>query len=290
MPGVPTFGLLVAESVDRRDEAFKFSNRALGVALLLVPASQGHRGSRSHCVADYLRTAFGGVAHLAQKGFVLAPLLCLPQPLYLAPPRGEVLSAHLLRVLSNLEQIQVVIVHTPTVSQQRRGFRLLLHLEGAATWSTCATYPGGAPSTKDTAMTATSAPDSPSGLLIQVVRPAPSPYGDLTCGGVSAESKHLTLIGIVDADGEYEQLPERARVFPARPDAPAVVLDRTAGGFPILVPASHDEELGWGRVRTHTMAGGNFGASSDSRVGDALRAVSGQSFYGAVAIHDRVER
>lgn len=132
--------------------------------------------------------------------------------------------------------------------------------------------------------------DFPAGLLIQVVRPAPSTYGDLTLGGVSAEAKHLTLIGIIDADGDYEQMPKQSRVFPVRPDAPAVVLDRTAGGFPILVPASHDEELGWGRVRTHTMAGGNFGASSDSRVGDALRAVSGQSFYGAVAIHDRVER
>ena len=131
---------------------------------------------------------------------------------------------------------------------------------------------------------------APAGLLIQVVRPAPSNYGDLTCGGVSAEAKHLTLVGIIDADGEYAQLPKCSRVFPARPDAPAVLLDRTAGGFPILVPASHDPELGWGRVRAHTMAGGNYGASSDSRVGDALRAVSGQSFYGAVAIHDRIER
>lgn len=139
-------------------------------------------------------------------------------------------------------------------------------------------------------MTTTPATDFPAGLLIQVVRPAPSEYGDLTCGGVSVEARHLSLIGIIDPDGDYEQLPKQSRVFPARPDAPAVVLDRTAGGFPILVPASHDEELGWGRVRTHTMAGGNYGASSDSRVGDALRAVSGSRFYGAVAIHDRIER
>lgn len=139
-------------------------------------------------------------------------------------------------------------------------------------------------------MTATSAPNLPAGLLIQVVRPAPSPYGDLTCGGVSAEAKNLTLVGIIDNDGEYEPLPKGAQVFAARPDAPAVVLDRTAGGFPILVPASHDPELGWGRVRTHTMAGGNYGAFSDSRVGDALQAVSGARFYGAVAIHDRIER
>lgn len=139
-------------------------------------------------------------------------------------------------------------------------------------------------------MTATSAPDFPAGLLVQVVRPAPSPYGDLTCGGVSAEAKDLTLVGIIDADGEYEPLPEGARVFPARPDAPPVVLDRTAGGFPILVPASDHPEIGWGRVRTHTMAGGNYGASADSRFGDALQAVSGARFYGAVAIHDRIER
>ena len=39
----------------------------------------------------------------------------------------------------------------------------------------------------------------------------------------------------------------------------------------------------------HTMDGGNFAASSDSRFSQACRELLGHHFYGAVAIHDRVE-
>lgn len=132
---------------------------------------------------------------------------------------------------------------------------------------------------------------APAGLMFQVVRPAPSRYGDLTLGGVSAQADTLTVVGTIDADGDCQPLPKDARVFPARPEAPAVVVDRTYGGWPILVPAAYDEASGkWDRVRPHTMAGGNYAASSDSRASDALHAVSGQRFYGAVAIHDRIER
>lgn len=137
----------------------------------------------------------------------------------------------------------------------------------------------------------TTATAAPAGLMFQVVRPAPSPYGDLTCGGVSAEAENLTVVGTVDDDGNCQPLPKGSRVFPARPDAPAVVVDRTYGGWPILVPAYFDEQAGqWERVPSHTMAGGNYAASSDSRASDSLHTVCGHRFYGAVAIHDRIER
>ncbi|PZT99654.1 MAG: hypothetical protein DI630_16470 [Gordonia sp. (in: high G+C Gram-positive bacteria)] len=137
----------------------------------------------------------------------------------------------------------------------------------------------------------TTATTAPAGLMFQVVRPTPSTYGDLTCGGVSGEASHLTVVGIVDDDGDCQPLPKTAQVFPARPDAPAVVVDRTYGGWPILVPAYFDAQAGqWERLPSHTMAGGNFAASSDSRATDALCAVLGERFYGAVAIHDRIEQ
>jgi hypothetical protein len=37
------------------------------------------------------------------------------------------------------------------------------------------------------------------------------------------------------------------------------------------------------------MDGGNFAATSDSRFNEACRKLLGHDFYGAVAIHDRVE-
>ena len=37
------------------------------------------------------------------------------------------------------------------------------------------------------------------------------------------------------------------------------------------------------------MMGGNYGSTSDSRFKDKLEEMLGERFYGAVAIHDRVE-
>ena len=39
----------------------------------------------------------------------------------------------------------------------------------------------------------------------------------------------------------------------------------------------------------HTMHGGNFAASCDSRFNSAIKKLIGHHFYGAVAIHDRTE-
>ena len=39
----------------------------------------------------------------------------------------------------------------------------------------------------------------------------------------------------------------------------------------------------------HTMDGGNYAATCDSRFNSAIKELIGHHFYGAVAIHDRVE-
>ena len=40
---------------------------------------------------------------------------------------------------------------------------------------------------------------------------------------------------------------------------------------------------------THSMDGGTFAATSDSRLNDKIEELTGCRFYGAVAVHDRVE-
>ena len=44
----------------------------------------------------------------------------------------------------------------------------------------------------------------------------------------------------------------------------------------------------WGEDQ-HSMDGGTFAATSDSRLNDAIEELTGCRFYGAVAVHDRVE-
>lgn len=65
-------------------------------------------------------------------------------------------------------------------------------------------------------------------------------------------ASHLTVVGVVDDDGDCQPLPKTAQVFPARLDAPAVVVDSTTRGWPILVPAYFDAQAGrWERVPSY---------------------------------------
>ena len=50
-----------------------------------------------------------------------------------------------------------------------------------------------------------------------------------------------------------------------------------------IVPTVEIEKQNW------TMMGGHYGATSDSRFSDAVEEMMGTPFYGALAIHDRVE-
>lgn len=105
------------------------------------------------------------------------------------------------------------------------------------------------------------------GLTVSIYR---TPGRDCTNGGVSAFGSELTLINV---DG------------PVDPsfDAPAAKL--VPGHLPgtvRIVPEAIPE-------KRHSMFGGNYAATSDSRFTRAVEAIVGGPFYGAVAIHDRLE-
>ena len=103
------------------------------------------------------------------------------------------------------------------------------------------------------------------GLRLRVFR---SSLRDCTNNGVSSKVNELTLI---DADGPFEPTP----------DAPAVILFFRQGTV-VIKPADTGGNC--------TMFGGNYASTSDSRFLEAVNAMLGHSFYGAVAIHDRVEK
>lgn len=112
------------------------------------------------------------------------------------------------------------------------------------------------------------------GMNIRVYKS--SRIGDCTMDGVS--SKFDTLC-VVNVSGPFE------------PDgrAAAVLLERHVPGCLRLVPAVPAPNGEWVRVKAAVMMGGNYGATSDSRFTEACERLLGQRFYGAVAIHDRIE-
>lgn len=129
----------------------------------------------------------------------------------------------------------------------------------------------------------------PRGLTLDVLRPA---HGtDCTNGGISATANMLTLVGVIRDHADPEPLARHSRVFAATDDAPPVLLhSRTFGEDTVLslVPAqetkgTHTRVGGW------WMAGGNFAATTDSRLADLAAELTGHRFYGAIAVHDRSE-
>ncbi len=108
------------------------------------------------------------------------------------------------------------------------------------------------------------------GLLINVYR-SDTGSSDCTNGGVSAKAKWLLLVG-----------PGVPEIFEEAPDRPVVRFKVGPMNTLRLVP---DATVGkW------VMFGGNYGSSSDSRFGEAVRAqgVQNDGFY-PVPIFDRVE-
>ena len=110
------------------------------------------------------------------------------------------------------------------------------------------------------------------GLSINVYR-----NGDYDCtnNGVSARARTMCL---VNADGPVD--PTTA--------CPAVWVEKSNAGVVRIVPAELRDGV-WGPVKEWFMMGGNYAASSDSRFSAAVERALGARFYGAVAIHDRVE-
>lgn len=117
------------------------------------------------------------------------------------------------------------------------------------------------------------------GLHVSVYRWS---LGDCTNGGISSKAKDLCLVNVSG---------------PSEPDcnAPAAMLVRGNGPWRTakIVPAERDGAGGWREARPDGagwMMGGNYAATSDSRFGEAVRAITGDHFYGAIPVHDRQER
>jgi hypothetical protein len=102
-------------------------------------------------------------------------------------------------------------------------------------------------------------------MLLTVLR---SDY-DSTNGGVSSKANRL-----------FVQLPNCPSDQSVAGDAPEMVLESHVPGCVRLVPKG---EKRW------VMFGGNFAHSSDSRLREAIERMTGQTWYGAIAIHDRIE-
>lgn len=117
------------------------------------------------------------------------------------------------------------------------------------------------------------------GLIAYVYRDAK--LGDCTNGGLSGRCDRLT---VVNAAGPFDPTD----------DMPAVLIDSHGRGIVRAVPARYDEGAGqWVPDRPDgavgPMFGGNYLAASDSRFRKLCERLTGGSFYGAVAIHDRFE-
>jgi hypothetical protein len=121
------------------------------------------------------------------------------------------------------------------------------------------------------------------GLIVNVYR---ATGRDCTLNGISSTHDRLTLVNV---DGPFEP----------NDDAPAAVLMiGSLLGTLVIYPATRIQNVvltrsgeqadAWGHVMD-TMMGGNYAATSDSRFTEACERLLGQRFYGAVAIHDRIE-
>ena len=121
------------------------------------------------------------------------------------------------------------------------------------------------------------------GMIVSVLRTAGN-Y-DYTNRGVSSQYDHLCVMNV---SGPFQ---------PRHPDtgditAYPVILEKGPMNTVRLVPAALDslfENDDLEPTGEWTMMGGNYAATSDSRFAQAIETILGHSFYGAVAIHDRVE-
>ena len=96
--------------------------------------------------------------------------------------------------------------------------------------------------------------------------------GDCTNNGVS--SRDIKGLCLTNVDGPFEPCKDY-------PKAELVLQDFGYGKSVKIVP--HEV------IDKNPMFGGNFGETSDSRFSEKVSEMLGHNFYGAVAIHDRVE-
>lgn len=110
------------------------------------------------------------------------------------------------------------------------------------------------------------------GLLVNVFKTSDV---DCTNNGISSKVHGLCLVNV---DGPFTPSKEY----------PAALLETHRAGIVRIVPAGRMPN-GWIRANGWWMMGGNFANTSDSRFTNAVEKLTGQCFYGAVAIHDRQE-
>ena len=105
------------------------------------------------------------------------------------------------------------------------------------------------------------------GLKVSVFR-----HGNYDCtnGGISSKASELCIVNLPGSAEPSEDCPA------------ARLIVRSPCGKPILSIVPDGEER-W------TMFGGNYAACSGNGFSDACSKLLGHKFYGAVAIHDRVE-
>lgn len=115
------------------------------------------------------------------------------------------------------------------------------------------------------------------GLTVYVYR---NSLGDCTNHGISEHAKSLCLVNVPGPFEPKEDYPAAMLVAwqpfgPSRPMVKIVPAVQVAGKW--------EPKPGW------SMFGGNYAATSDGRFHDACQELTGQEYYGAVAIHDRFE-
>ena len=113
------------------------------------------------------------------------------------------------------------------------------------------------------------------GLIANIYR---GRFGDCSNGGLSSRVNEVTLVNV---EGPFEPTEDR----PA-----AMLLNGHARGTVRVVPAV--EVKGGAYVydeNRHSMMGGAYVATSDSRFTQAVEKLTGAPFYGAVPLHDRYE-
>ena len=106
------------------------------------------------------------------------------------------------------------------------------------------------------------------GILVNIYRNG----SDCTNGGESASAKGFT---VTNCEGPFEPCEN----YPAA----ELVVAEPIGGRKILRLIPESKKGKW------TMFGGNYATTSDSRFSELCEELLGTNFYGAVAVHDRVE-
>jgi hypothetical protein len=120
------------------------------------------------------------------------------------------------------------------------------------------------------------------GLIISVYRNAEFAGQDFTLNGISNRFSRLLLVNVA---GPFN--PEQHTNA-----APAMLETHHKGCLRIVEAvniAKPGEPACWRKRPGWCQDGGNYAATSDSRFSEACERLTGQPWYGAVAIHDRYE-